>query len=108
MSLDLIRLQQKRLVMFNFLSRVLRLRTPFVAIVPIAIALIYKHCPLSSKIASFPNDDHINKSIPPLFSIADIHGDYPRALAALVHAGVVDQQGNWNAGNATFVKTRTK
>ena len=40
--------------------------------------------------------------------MADIHGDYPRALAALVHAGVVDEQGDWKAGNATFVYTMTK
>ena len=91
--------------MTNFLNRVLHLGVALIAIIPIAVALIYKQYSISSKIASIPNDDHINTSIPPLFSIADIHGDYPRALAALVHAGVVDQQGDWKAGNATFVIT---
>lgn len=36
--------------------------------------------------------------------MADIHGDYPKALAALIHAGVVDKNGDWKAGNATFVR----
>lgn len=40
-----------------------------------------------------------------LFAIADIHGDYPRAHAALMHAGVVDVDGVWIAGNATLVQT---
>lgn len=48
-------------------------------------------------------EDHIDLSTPSLFAMADIHGDYPRAQAALVHAGVVDESGNWKAGNATFV-----
>jgi len=94
--------------MISFLSRVLQIGIPFMAIVSIALALVYKQYPLPSKSASFPNDDHINTSIPSLFSMADIHGDYPRALAALVHAGVVDEQGDWKAGNATFVHTMTK
>jgi len=94
--------------MVNFLSRILRTGPLFIVIVPIAVALIYKQYPLTSQLSSFPNDDHINTLIPSLFSMADIHGDYPRALAALVHAGVVDEQGDWKAGNATFVYTMTK
>lgn len=42
---------------------------------------------------------------PSLFAIADIHGDYDRAHAALQHAGVVDSTGLWRAGNATLVQT---
>lgn len=48
-------------------------------------------------------EGHMDMSIPSLFSMADIHGDFPKALAALKHAGVVDENGDWNAGNSTFV-----
>ncbi|BFZ55733.1 hypothetical protein PYCC9005_002774 [Savitreella phatthalungensis] len=43
---------------------------------------------------------------PPLFAIADIHGDLPRARRALAHAGVVSPKtGDWTAGAATLVQT---
>lgn len=78
----------------------------FVAIIPIVIAILYKQYPLLSSPGSVV-DDYIDTSIPSLYAMADIHGDYPRALAALLHAGVVDEKGDWIAGNATFVRTST-
>jgi hypothetical protein len=77
-----------------------------IAFVPISVAFTYEQYPLSSRLPGFPKDDHVDISIPSLFAMADIHGDYPRALAALHHAGVVDEHGDWKAGNATFVCTR--
>lgn len=49
--------------------------------------------------------DFLPEGTPSVFAIADIHGDYKRALAALVHAGVVNTSGEWTAGNATLVQT---
>jgi hypothetical protein len=85
-----------------FLNQVLRFSI-VIAVIPIAVALIYKQYPLSTKFVGVQDEDHIDTAIPSLFSMADIHGDFPRALAALVHAGVVDEGGSWKAGNATFV-----
>jgi hypothetical protein len=92
-------------MMMAFLNRILSIVGFLIAVVPIAAALFYNQYPL--RLLSFGEDDHIDTSIPSLFSMADIHGDYPRALAALVHAGVVDEQGNWKAGNATYVRTKS-
>jgi hypothetical protein len=75
-----------------------------IALLPIVFAIIYKQYPFP--LPGILVDEHIDTTIPPLFAIADIHGDYPRALAALIHAGVVDEQGDWKAGNATFVRSR--
>ena len=78
---------------------------PLAVIVSLVVASKYQ-LPLrfedvsSGKVA--PNG-HMDRSIPSLFSMADIHGDYPKALAALIHAGVVDENGDWAAGNSTFV-----
>ncbi|RDW66638.1 hypothetical protein BP5796_09387 [Coleophoma crateriformis] len=88
------------------ISQILIVLVPLVAALPIVVAFISKQYPLL-----FPgylrgsHEADIDLSIPSLFAMADIHGDYPRALAALVHAGVVDEEGNWKAGNATFVQT---
>ncbi|CCG83219.1 Uncharacterized protein C1840.07c [Taphrina deformans PYCC 5710] len=49
--------------------------------------------------------DILPHDTPALYAIADIHGDYPRALSALQHAKVVDEAGSWVAGNATLVQT---
>jgi hypothetical protein len=91
--------------MVPLMNRFLLIAAFPVAVVPAALFLFYKQYPLP--VPAFGDDAHIDTSIPPLFSMADIHGDYPRALAALVHAGVVDEQGDWKAGNATFVCART-
>ena len=83
---------------------------PLIAILPLVIAFIYKQQPLTYEDVAaglVPPEEYIDTSIPSLFSIADIHGDYPRALAALVHAGVVDENGDWRAGNSTFVRDST-
>lgn len=50
-------------------------------------------------------EDSLPIGTPSLYAIADIHGDYERAHAALMHARVVDGDGNWIAGNATLVQT---
>lgn len=41
----------------------------------------------------------------PLFALADVHGDYDRALKALAKAKVVTRDGRWAAGSATLVQT---
>jgi hypothetical protein len=91
--------------MASLFSRIFRVIALSFA-VPIAVALVYKQYPLSFTLLGHGEDGHINTSIPSLFAMADIHGDYPRALAALIHAGVVDEKGDWKAGNATFVRTK--
>jgi hypothetical protein len=79
---------------------------PIIAILPLVFAFIYNQQPLQHEDVSgglVDLEKSIDTSIPSLFAIADIHGDYPHALAALVHAGVVDEDGNWTAGNSTLV-----
>jgi hypothetical protein len=85
------------------ITELLSVTATIAAIIPIAFALTYTQYQLP--LPGFPHNDHLDTSIPSLFSMADIHGDYPRALAALFHAGVVDAQGDWKAGSATFVCT---
>lgn len=52
-----------------------------------------------------PAHDILPAGTPSLYAIADIHGDFPRALSALQHASIVDSSGVWIAGNATLVQT---
>ena len=76
------------------------------ALLPLIVAFIYRQQVLRYQdvlIGPVVLEDYIDRSIPSLFSMADIHGDYPRAFASLVHAGVVDEHGDWTAGNSTFV-----
>lgn len=91
------------------LSHILVILVPLFAALPLVVAFVSKQYPLL--FASHPAGHHggsheteIDLSIPSLFAMADIHGDYPRALAALVHAGVVDENGDWKAGKSTFVR----
>lgn len=51
------------------------------------------------------SSEFLPSGTPSLYAIADIHGDFPRAHAALMHAGVVNAIGDWAAGNATLVQT---
>jgi hypothetical protein len=92
--------------MMPLINRLLLIAAPAVAVIAIVLAVPYEQY-LFRPFSSFQQeDDHIDTLIPSLFSMADIHGDYPKALAALLNAGVVDEQGDWTAGNATFVRTR--
>lgn len=81
---------------------------PFIAAFPLVFEFLAKRYSLYSQTSLIgqtrASEQSIDHSIPSLFAIADIHGDYPKALAALVHAGVVDSNGDWSAGNATFVR----
>lgn len=77
-----------------------------IGILPLVIAIIYKQQSFLHEEVTLERlapEENIDTSVPSLFSMADIHGDYPRALAALVHAGVVNENGDWKAGNSTFV-----
>lgn len=80
---------------------------PLIAAFPLVFEFLTKRYSLFSQTSLIgqagTSDEGIDLSIPSLFAIADIHGDYPKALAALVHAGVVDSKGDWSAGNATLV-----
>lgn len=89
------------------LTRWVILIGPIFAIFPFVIAIIYSQQPLRYEdvpTGTVLPEEYIDTSIPTLFSVADIHGDYPKALAALIHAGIVDENGDWKAGNATFVR----
>ncbi len=78
------------------------------AIVPFIIALIYLRASRES-LAAFEFTKTADKTDPPprskLFALADIHGDFPRALSVLQVAGVVDENGHWAANSSTLVQT---
>lgn len=73
---------------------------------PRAIRLvILPVCTVLSACASATAEDEGADPAPRVLAVGDLHADEPQAVAALRLAGVIDAEGKWAAGQATFVQT---
>jgi hypothetical protein len=79
-------------------SMILRLALLFGFIITISL-YFYKN-PIESKM--IVQHIHTNQKI---IAVGDLHGDLPNTLKTFKMAGLIDDQGNWAAGNSIFVQT---